>query len=92
MSAALSPSIQLAVVLELGEQREVFPVYDRSLLIGAAVELLRDRLDSAGRESDPEAAEAWKREALVLTRVFARLLPELHSDLMPAPSECSLIQ
>jgi hypothetical protein len=67
----------LALVLDVGAHRELLPVYNHSLLVDAAVTALRNVVDDARRETDPAAADMKAEEALVLSRVFGRLVPEI---------------
>jgi hypothetical protein len=67
------PTVTLALVIGLGERRELFPLYDRDLLVDAAAIALRDMAEEAHRTADPVKME----ETVVFARLLRRLVPEL---------------
>lgn len=85
------PSVTLALVLTLGERSEAIPVFHHALLVDAAMIALCDLLGDARRESDPAAAEAKTEEAIILTRVLRRLIPEM-CELLGVPQKEALVQ
>ena len=89
------PSVSLALVLELGSCREVMPVYSHDLLVDAAVIALRDAVSDARSETNAAAAAVKAEEAIILSRVLRRLIPEIRELLepsTPAPEEQVLVQ
>ena len=78
------PTVTLALVIGLGERQELFPLYDRDLLVDATVIALRGAVDEARREANPVAANVKMEEAIVFAHVLRRLVPEMRELLAPA--------
>jgi hypothetical protein len=67
------PAVTLALVVHIGTQQELLPIYDRDLLADAAVSALRTAVEEACRSRDPEKTE----EAALLANLLSRMIPEI---------------
>jgi hypothetical protein len=88
------PSVTLALVLTIDGRSEAIPVFQRDLLVDAAMIALRDMVWNTYQETNPAAAADRQEEAIIFSRVLRRLIPEVRELLgsIPMPEKEALIQ